>query len=222
MDNAEGKYESTDIYSDLDTPKIESLPDTQAHRIVDLAIVAAEEEGYARTWIVLPSTIWGIVDTIFVKQGLQKPNSQQIPNFIGLAVGLGKAVYAGEGKNVWPHVHVDEVGKFYYILFDAIVSGKQPASGRNGYYFLESGEYQQRAVIEEIAKALYARGKVASPTAVPLSEGEVDPWFAQFMGTNSRARGERSRQLGWNPAQTTEDFYASIPTDVDFWLKRHH
>jgi len=44
-DKAEGKYESTDIYSDLDIPKIESLPDTQSHRAVDLAIVAAAEEG---------------------------------------------------------------------------------------------------------------------------------------------------------------------------------
>ena len=45
MDNAEGKYEAVDTYSDLDIPKIESLPDTQPHRIIDLAIVAAAEEG---------------------------------------------------------------------------------------------------------------------------------------------------------------------------------
>lgn len=45
MDNAEGKYEATDIYSDLDIPKIESLPDTQPHRVVDLTIVAAAKEG---------------------------------------------------------------------------------------------------------------------------------------------------------------------------------
>lgn len=45
MDNAEGKYEGTEIYSDLDIPKIESLPVTQPHRIVDRAVVAAAEEG---------------------------------------------------------------------------------------------------------------------------------------------------------------------------------
>ena len=103
------------------------------------------------------------------------------------------------------------------------MSGKQPASGRNGFYFLESGEYQQRAAVEAIAKALYARGKVVSPEAVPLSE--ADPVSESYkvallyMGTNSLAKGERSRQLGWKPPQTTEDFYASIETDVDFLLK---
>ena len=44
-DNAEGKYESTEIYSDLDVPKIEKLPDTQLHRKVDLTIINAAEEG---------------------------------------------------------------------------------------------------------------------------------------------------------------------------------
>ena len=118
-----------------------------------------------------------------------------------------------------------KVGRFYYILFDAIVTGKQPPSGRNGYYMLENGEYSQLTVVEAIAKALYALGKVASPEAVPLAEGDVDPELYKLIlvgtGTNSRARGERSRQLGWHPSQTTEDFYASIRADVDYWLKAH-
>lgn len=132
-DNAEGRYESTDVYSDLDIPKIESLADTQPHRVVDRTIVAAEEEGngfcqldlspwlnvvhvgYARTWIVLPSTIWGLADNVFVKEGLQNPQSQQIPGMIKLAISLGKAVYVGEGKNIWPHVHIDEGAKFVSV-----------------------------------------------------------------------------------------------------------
>lgn len=118
-----------------------------------------------------------------------------------------------------------QVGKFYNILFDAIVSGKQPASGRNGFYFLESGEYKQITLVEAIAKALHARGKVASPEAVKLSEADLDPESYKLalmeMGCNSRARGERSRQLGWNPPQKTEDFYASVQADVDYWLKTH-
>ena len=45
IDRAEGKYEGTEIYSDLDVPKIEKLPDTQWHRNVDLTIINAAEEG---------------------------------------------------------------------------------------------------------------------------------------------------------------------------------
>jgi len=64
--------------------------------------------GYVRTWIVLPSTIWGLADNIFVTEGLQNPQSQQVPGMIKLAVNLGKAVYVGEGENIWPHIHIDE------------------------------------------------------------------------------------------------------------------
>jgi len=51
-DNAEGRYEGTDIYSDLDISKIEGLADTQPHRIIDRTVVAAEEEGTENgSWI---------------------------------------------------------------------------------------------------------------------------------------------------------------------------
>jgi len=80
-------------------------------------------------------------------------------------------------------------------------------------------------VVEVIAKGLYARGKVSSLEPVQLTEADMGPQLykrARFaMGTNSRARAERGRQLGWNPLQTTEDFYASIPADVDYQLKTH-
>ena len=117
-----------------------------------------------------------------------------------------------------------EVGKFYHILFDAIVSGKQPASGRNGYYFLESGEYKQLTLVEVIANDLYACGKVVSPEAMQLSETDLDPDAYKLalleMGTNARARGDRSRELGWKPSETTKDFYAGVQADVDYCLKQ--
>lgn len=118
-----------------------------------------------------------------------------------------------------------QVGSFYYILFDAIVSGKNPASGRLGFYFLENGKYNQRDAVKAIGKALHARGKLASPEAVQLTEadlgGQGDDFtrYVQNMGSNSRATGDRSRSLGWAPRQTTEEFYASIQADVDYCLK---
>ena len=73
-----------------------------------------------KTWIIFPSVIWGLADTIFVKEGLQKPESQLIPNRIKLVVKLGRAVYIGEGKNVLSHVHIDEGAEvFHPVQFSA-------------------------------------------------------------------------------------------------------
>ena len=78
--------------------------------------VKRRSTGYAKTWIVFPSVIWGLADTIFVKEGLQKPESQLVPS----RIKLGRAVYVGEGKNVLSHVHVDEGTEvFHPVQFGA-------------------------------------------------------------------------------------------------------
>lgn len=90
---------------------------------------------------------------------------------------------------------------------------------------MESGEYKQLNAVEEIAKVLHARGKIASPEVTQLTEADIGPhtrplsFYLGYLGTNSRARGDRSRQLGWNPSQTTEEFYESLSGDVDYLLK---
>ncbi|OJA15681.1 hypothetical protein AZE42_12945, partial [Rhizopogon vesiculosus] len=48
IDQAAGNFTADKIYSDLDIPKIETLPKTQLHREVDIAVVAADEEGSFR------------------------------------------------------------------------------------------------------------------------------------------------------------------------------
>lgn len=45
-------------------PTIESLPKTQTHREVDLEVVAANKEGYVRTYVILSSMTYGIANTI--------------------------------------------------------------------------------------------------------------------------------------------------------------
>jgi hypothetical protein len=44
-DDARGMFATNTIYSDLNIPQLESLPDSQPHRLVDLALVAADGEG---------------------------------------------------------------------------------------------------------------------------------------------------------------------------------
>jgi hypothetical protein len=63
---------------------------------------------------------------------------------------------------------------FYYILFDSIISGKNPDHGREGFYFLESGEYAQKQITEPVAAALFKAGKVISDKPVSLTEQELE------------------------------------------------
>lgn len=79
--------------------------------------------------------------------------------------------------------------ELYYVLFDAIISGKNPEHGREGYYFIENGEYKLKQVCDAIAKSLYALGKADKDEPVDLSpeEREKYQWvcclFIQSSGT---------------------------------------
>ena len=48
VDNAAGNYATDTIYDDTNPDQIETLPDTQPHRNVDLVLLNADKEG---AWI---------------------------------------------------------------------------------------------------------------------------------------------------------------------------
>ncbi|KAF5371846.1 hypothetical protein D9615_009545 [Tricholomella constricta] len=88
VDDAGGMHSTPNIYSDLDIEKLESLPPTQPHRNVDLTLVEADNQGYVKTYVVLPGTIYGLATGPLVDLGLQNSHSQQIPALVKIAVGL--------------------------------------------------------------------------------------------------------------------------------------
>jgi len=69
-------------------------------------------KGYVKTYIVLPGTIYGIATGSLVDAGLQNPFSQQIPRLVKLSLMRGRAGMVGEGKNIWPNVHVHDSQQF--------------------------------------------------------------------------------------------------------------
>lgn len=107
-----GTFATKDIYTDLEKAgefkPLASLPDKAFHREVDLSIVKADREGYVKAYIVLPSTIYGISETPFADAGLANPQSQQVPLLIRISLDRKAPAMIGEGKNLWPDVHIGD------------------------------------------------------------------------------------------------------------------
>ncbi|KAK7039712.1 hypothetical protein R3P38DRAFT_2901601 [Favolaschia claudopus] len=83
------------IYDDSDVNQIQSISPTQMHREVDLEIVAADSEGYVKTYIILPvNYLWA----------------------------CHRAGMVGEGKNLWPNVEIHELADLYATLYDQVVA----------------------------------------------------------------------------------------------------
>jgi hypothetical protein len=106
-------YTSETIYSDLDIPKFEALPPTQPHRNVDIDIINADLQGYVKTYLVLPTTIYGLASGRLVDLGIQNKHSLQIPQLVKISIDRRRAGYVGLGKNIWANVHIDDGTLFY-------------------------------------------------------------------------------------------------------------
>jgi nucleoside-diphosphate-sugar epimerase len=222
-DNAKGMYANDTIWDDTNPDQLETLPDTQSHRNVDLLVLAADKQGYARTHIMLPSTIYDFATGPLVTLGIQNPRSIQIPRLVGASIARKRAGMVGLGLNKWPNVHIDDLGDLYIVLYDAILDGRA-GHGRDGLYFGENGEHVLRAVSEWIGEALVALGVGTADERIPTSFDETD--YARpenrsllSLGTNSRCKANRARALGWKPKYTTEDMLKSIRGEVEWQLK---
>jgi len=221
-DNAIGAYSTDTIYDDNNPDQIETLAPTQPHRNVDLEIVAADKEGYVKTYIILPSTVYGIASGKLVDHGIQNPYSIQIPSLIDASLDRGQGGMVGQGKNLWPDVHIDDVADLYLVLYDSIKTNPQGTGhGREGFYFGENGEHSLYDIGKAISEALVAigRGKSAEPTT--FTQDEIDKYFGSaYLGSNSRCRANRSRAIGWKPVHTMADMLESIKPEVDALIKR--
>jgi len=64
--------------------------------------------GYVRTYILLPSTIWGIASGLLADKGIQHKYSEQVPLLIRASLARGRGGMVGQGKNIWPDVHIND------------------------------------------------------------------------------------------------------------------
>ncbi|KAH7928228.1 NAD(P)-binding protein [Leucogyrophana mollusca] len=239
VDDAGGMFATDTIYDDINVEQLETLPDTQPHRNVDLLVIEADKQGYAKTHIILPSTIYSLATGRLVDLGIQNPRSIQIPVLIKAGLERGQGGVVGLGKNLWPNVHIDDskwelaalsdlqnsfsislVGDLYIVVYDAVLRGTA-GHGREGLYFGENGEHLLYDVQRAIAEALVQLGRGHSPVPTPFTEEEYKRMpYLRHLGRNSRCHAKRARALGWRPRYTTKDLLESIKPEVEASIKR--
>ncbi|KAI0661419.1 NAD-P-binding protein [Cubamyces menziesii] len=221
-DDAAGMHDTDIVYNDCDVEQLSNIPRTQPHREVDLAVLAADQEGYVKTYLVLPSTIYGLATGPFVDAGIMNPQSQQIPALIMASMDRRRAGMVGEGKNIWPNVHIDDVVHLYEVLWNNVLSREEIGHGTEGYYFAENGEHKLYDVARRIGAVLKDLSLADTDEPSTFSQEELDKYFAgsDSLGSNSRCRAERSRAVGWKPKKKTEDMLASINPEIQYMLSR--
>ncbi|KAI0833292.1 NAD-P-binding protein [Trametes gibbosa] len=216
-DNAAGMYDTDTIYRDSDPEQLETIAPTQPHRNVDLTVV-----GYVKTYIVLPSTIYGLASGPLVDAGIANPRSQQIPALIRASLDRRQAGMVGAGVNIHPNVHIDDASQLYCTILERALADDDIGHGREGFYFGENGEHTMYDVAQAMGLALQNMGLANTAAPSSFTRDELDKYFggSESLGTNVRCRAERSREIGWRPAKTAEDMLASIKPEIEHIIAR--
>ncbi|KZV72604.1 NAD(P)-binding protein [Peniophora sp. CONT] len=212
--DAMGEYTSERVLSDTD-PDLFDFKNTLSHHVVNDALIAADAEGYVRTYIVYPSIICGTLKGPLVDAGISHAYSFAITWSIKLSIERGQGAMLGKGLNRWPTAHIDDTAKLYQLLFERGLANEAP-HGAQGIYVAENGEFSFGDAAKRYTAVLHAHGKSAKaePESFTADEIEIQP-FLSFLGTDVRMTADRARKLGWNPLYGTSDFYESVQEDVE-------
>ncbi|KZV69666.1 NAD(P)-binding protein [Peniophora sp. CONT] len=223
-DNAAGASfdpEKLPLYDDSDRVVLDSIPDSVAYR--NLLVLGGDAEGYVKSYIVLPSTIWGILTGKLVEAGIANPHSIQIPVAIKASIKKGQGALVGKGENVWPHVEIHELSDLYIRLLNAAIAGTA-SHGRDGLYIGENGNYLLKDAAATYTRALHTAGRSRTAEPESFTKEEIDKYFGgPYLGTNSRAKAVRAkRDLGWAPTKGDADFFKGIEEEVASILADPH
>ncbi|KAJ3212892.1 hypothetical protein HDU67_003509 [Dinochytrium kinnereticum] len=213
----EGAWGADKVFRDDDPDSVNALADDQPHREVDLMVSDPESEAAkagVKTVIVIPPLVYGVAT------GAWKRTSSQVPRLIELAVRRKNAVFCGNGRGRWSHVHVKDLAALYIILVTKILSDPDSIhTHRSGYLFPESGCHEWADLSHSIAACLHKRNLVFSPDAMPcLKDPELSECFSsklsrRYFSSNAVTSAVRCREMGWKPVEPRIEL--TLPEELD-------
>jgi nucleoside-diphosphate-sugar epimerase len=165
-----------------DTP-FTPMPEKAMRVAIDTAVLASALDG-VRSIVLRPALIYG-------RGHGANPSSIQIPKLIEQAKKTGVARHVGRGRNVWSHVHIDDLVELYALALE-----KAPAGS---LYYVENGEASMKEAVEAVSRML-GLGGTTENWPIEAAVEALGPAAHLSWASNSRVRADKARRmLGWAP-----------------------
>jgi len=158
------------------------------------------------------------------EKGVSNKHSMQIPQAARISLDNGRPLVVGKGLNVWPHIHIDDVGSQFEVVYRGAISNSIP-HGAQGYYLATVGEYQLLEALKTIGKTMLANGWTKDPTPRPMEEADVNKYYMKteerggskwYAGSNSRGVSAKAKEFGWKPKHTdVKEFYEYCASETE-------
>jgi nucleoside-diphosphate-sugar epimerase len=197
-DDSKGEYKSDRIYSDKRPADMDARPDSSSHRGIDLAIIAARNKlgTKAKIFLMFPPLIYGATQ--------HKRLSIQVITMARFAIKHRYAGHVGRGHSVWSLIHTNDLSYGYLTILQWLERSPPEVALEHPYFFCENGrEASWGELAGMIGRELKAAGRIADATPREIPPEQYDDLFGKYsvvvIGSNSRSRADRLRELGWQP-----------------------
>lgn len=214
FEDVKGLTPGEKIYHDNRDDELNSIPDSNPHREVDIHVRDFHKayEGKVDVIVIAPSTIWGI------GTGPENVLSQQIPNLIRVALRHRQAYYVGNGIATWTEINILDLAALYALLLKKAI---EEPNKHSGFYFASNEEFQWKEAVQAIQDGLVIGGFTTATEAKGLSSHESKniftgsyPWD-MAVGSASRPRAIKGPAIGWNRMYSSkEKFLNDIVQEV--------
>jgi nucleoside-diphosphate-sugar epimerase len=140
-------------------------------RTSDIVVVETGQRLDVSTHIVMAPTVFGI------GSGKFKRYTTQLPAMIKNMLDTGSCLVLGDGRTRWGRIHVGDIGTFLMCLCSNILKGQKIPSGKQGVYFVETGQFTHLEFSQRLADAGHKLGLISLPTVTKASLDEVAKGF---------------------------------------------
>ncbi|KAF5529019.1 NAD dependent epimerase dehydratase family [Fusarium mexicanum] len=217
-------YSEKRVFSDKDDvyayEKMREAVEPYHQRTADVSVFELGEELGVKTYIICSPLIYGKGTGLFNKSSIQ------IPTMVRAALERGRAMYAGGGLGVWDHTHIEDIAALYTLILAKIVEDEDVPFGKEGFFFANHGKQSWFDIAKEIARVGHQHGRLAAePESVGLKEVSK-AWFdgdehltELGLCSRSQTRGDRSRELGWEPVKDDSEWIVTVTEEFDAALE---
>ncbi|KAG9093816.1 hypothetical protein FS749_013683 [Ceratobasidium sp. UAMH 11750] len=205
--------QSDRIWDDTNPEEIRAIPPGAPHRLVDLEVFKAHNDGIITGIIICPGLIYG------VGTGPGNKKSIQLPKVTEIALRRRAVSHVGDGSNIWINIHVGDLIRLYLVVLNYALLQHEKGAKTDAYdnfFFAASGESPIHHITELTAPILYKKGLVDSPRVQSVSQ-EEEKELAMYLGHTSRAVPKRAESLGWSAKE--EGLDKAIEKDIEVILQ---
>lgn len=195
----------TKVFNDvLDVEDIWNLPLDRPHVAIERRFVQEGEAAGIKTIIVSPSQIFHTGIGIGKKESYLNEHPRAI-------IKHGNSFVIKKGENIWCWISIEDLADGICFLLGKYlqdVAGPKDIStgyGRDGYYYMQSGELSAFEQATELGEELLKLGAIKSLKIDHISEDDatrLNDYGVLLWGSSMRSKGQKLRDLGWTPKTT--------------------